>query len=188
MEPTRDATVRGTRLVRLFATLVVGGVMLGPAACGGSDSAKSSSSTSGGSSNGGTASDQAVKYAECMRENGVPGFPDPQNGRLVLRAGEGGVDPNSPKFQSAQRKCRSLAPSGLQAGGGGGQATQDSVLKFARCMRKNGVPNFPDPQVQGGGAVLGQAGDGVDTNSPSFKSAQSKCSSLLTGGGSDGTP
>ena len=44
-----------------------------------------------------------------MRANGVPNFPDPQflsGGRIAVKLAPGsGVDPNSPTFQAAARKC-----------------------------------------------------------------------------------
>jgi hypothetical protein len=128
-------------------------------------------------------SDRAVQYSECMRENGVPEFPDPENGRLTLRAGPGsGIDPNSAEFQAAQEACQDLAPQGGQAGGGQNEQLQAQVLEFAKCMRENGVPNFPDPQVSGGGVRM-QLPQGVDQNSPQFQSAQQACQDLLAGPG-----
>ncbi len=53
-------------------------------------------------------------------------------------------------------------------------------LAFARCMRANGVPNFPDP-APGSGLVFNTAG--VDRSSPASKAAQAKCQKLLPSGG-----
>jgi hypothetical protein len=120
-----------------------------------------------------------------MRENGVPDFPDPQNGRLMLRAGEGGVDPNSPEFQAAREACQDLAPQGGQAGGGGaapGGDMQAQALEYAKCMRENGLPEFPDPQFSGGGVRM-RLPEGVSENSPQFKSAQQACQAILSGQG-----
>jgi hypothetical protein len=50
-------------------------------------------------------------------------------------------------------------------------------------MRRNGVPNFPDPHVSGGRVTSQLAGSGIDPNSDAFKAAQAKCSGLLSGGG-----
>lgn len=54
-----------------------------------------------------------------------------------------------------------------------------SFLAFSRCMRDNGVTNFPDP-APGGGIHLSQ---GINPTSPSFKSAQATCQKQLPGGG-----
>ena len=46
--------------------------------------------------------DQAVRYTQCMREQGIP-VPDPEPGELL---GEGpGVDHNAPDFLAAERVC-----------------------------------------------------------------------------------
>jgi hypothetical protein len=151
------------------------------AGCGGDDSDGDDAGASDGSGAAAASSDRALKYSKCMRENGVPNFPDPQNGRFTLGGGpDGDIDPESPEFQAAQRACQSLAP---QGGTGGGQANpqlQEQVLEFAKCMRKNGVSDFPDPDVSGGGVTM-QAPQGTDPNSPQFRSAQQKCQSILQG-------
>lgn len=54
-----------------------------------------------------------------------------------------------------------------------------SFLAFSKCMRGNGVPNFPDP-ASGGGIQLAS---GINPSSPSFKTAQAACRHLLPGGG-----
>jgi hypothetical protein len=57
--------------------------------------------------------DAGVKMAECMRANGVAKFPDPEaDGSIMIRRrGEGadqGLDPESPAFQAAQKKCQHI--------------------------------------------------------------------------------
>jgi hypothetical protein len=49
-----------------------------------------------------------LAFAQCMRENGVPNFPDLTGGGGGMTAGAGGgpgFDPNSPAFQSALEIC-----------------------------------------------------------------------------------
>src|SRR5262245_18937717 len=121
---------------------------LAATACGNSEAA--SSGASGGSSSGGSQSGGSpegdsrearaaalVKYAQCMRENGVTQFPDPVDGRLQLKAERGGaLDPDSPAFQEAQKKCKSVEPPGLLDGKGVSGDQQDQMLKYVACMRK----------------------------------------------------
>jgi hypothetical protein len=168
------------KVIALLVAIAAAALAVG---CG-DDSAGSSDSgaASGGSSaSSGAGSDRAVLYAECMRKNGVPNFPDPENGRTVLRGGpDSGIDPNSPEFKAAQEACQDLAPQGGQAGGAPNPELQRQVLEFAQCMRENGVPNFPDPDVSGG-AVTMTPGRGVDPNSPQFQNAQQKCQDILAG-------
>ena len=53
------------------------------------------------------------------------------------------------------------------------------ALAYAKCMRANGVPNFPDPSPGGGFDINGNAGA---MSSPAFKAAQAKCGTLMGGG------
>jgi hypothetical protein len=53
--------------------------------------------------------------------------------------------------------------------------------KFAACMRKNGVPNFPDPNGQG--VITIGSGSGIDPRSPKFQAASQTCRKLLPNGG-----
>jgi hypothetical protein len=53
----------------------------------------------------------ALAHAQCMREHGVPNFPDPTfsadgGGVTISSGGRGGIDPRSPAFQQAQRACQ----------------------------------------------------------------------------------
>ena len=52
--------------------------------------------------------DKFQAYAECMRENGLPDFPDPQPGGEGGMFGSGNVDRTSPTFQKANDKCGDL--------------------------------------------------------------------------------
>jgi hypothetical protein len=47
-------------------------------------------------------------YAQCMRDNGLPYFPDPMDGALLLSRDE--FDRDSPAFQAAEAACESLLP------------------------------------------------------------------------------
>lgn len=85
----------------------------------------------------------ALEFATCMRAHGVPSFPDPTAGGGGFDL-DPGINPQSPAFTAARRACAQLAPGGA----GGAQATASqflAALKFARCMRVNGFPSFPDP-------------------------------------------
>jgi hypothetical protein len=55
---------------------------------------------------------QALRFAACMRAHGIANFQASagQGGQIAI--GAQGADPNSPQFQSAQRACRKLQPSG----------------------------------------------------------------------------
>lgn len=57
----------------------------------------------------------ALRFSQCMRSHGVPGFPDPKlsghSAQLTIHKGSG-VNPQSPQFQAAQKACQSLMPKG----------------------------------------------------------------------------
>jgi hypothetical protein len=148
------------------------------AGCGGSGDSKSSSSGSSGS-NANSTLEQAVKYAQCMRENGVTNFPDPdKDGRIRIPAG---VDNKSPQAKKAQQACKSQEPPGLHPDSAQTAQDQKEWLKWAQCMRKNGISNMPDPQD---GRLLVPR-DRINVNSPQFKKALNACRSVSVGGGSE---
>jgi hypothetical protein len=75
----------------------------------------------------------------------------------------------------------SATNSGSSAPGAAGSGT----LAFAKCMRSNGVPNFPDPGP-GDGATF-RVPVGSNPAAPAFRTAQAKCQKLLPGGGLPGS-
>jgi hypothetical protein len=89
---------------------------------------------------------KAVKFAKCMRRNGISNFPDPGPGKLTIDAIANGssLDTSSPAFNQAMTACKELEPVGF-TGGKRTSQQQDAALKFAQCIRANGVSDFPDP-------------------------------------------
>ncbi|WP_369217827.1 hypothetical protein [Streptomyces flavofungini] len=146
----------------------------------------SDGSPSASSSKSSAPADRALAYSECMRKNGVSKFPDPQpDGGGIRLSPDDGVDPNSQTFKDAAKKCQDLAPQGQGPGGGsGGGGTLDSakVASWAKCVRENGVPKFPDPEVNGSNMTIDIAGSGVDPGDPKFREAMQKCQSKYPGG------
>ena len=107
--------------------------------CGGNDS-------SGGDTTAAT-QEKAVRFAECMRENGVSQFPDPDaSGELTIDGVLNGssIDPSSPVWTQAVDACKGLQPPGF-TGHTRSAEEQDASLRFAQCIRENGVEDFPDP-------------------------------------------
>ena len=115
-------------------------------ACGSSAPAATGSRSSDG---GGSTADHetAVKFAECMRRNGVRQFPDPgASGRLTIDAVANGssLDTSSAAFEQALSACKDLEPPGF-TGDKRSPEQQAAALEFAQCIRENGVKDFPDP-------------------------------------------
>jgi hypothetical protein len=129
-----------------------------------------------------------------MRANGVPNFPDPSaGGGFVFQAGSG-VDPSSPAFTAARAKCQKLLPTIGLAPGSTTQPTAQwlaHMVKVAQCMRRRGIPDFPDPKTSvpsnpfPGGSPGGVISDiqgvilvfpsTIDMQSPLFTRAAAAC-------------
>jgi hypothetical protein len=91
---------------------------------------------------------KGVKFAECMRDNGVSEFPDPDaSGELTIDGVVNGssLDTSSAVWKQAIAACNDLQPPGFTGGGKRSVERQDAALEFAQCIRENGVPDFPDP-------------------------------------------
>jgi hypothetical protein len=152
------------------------------AGCGGSDGGSDGvASAGGGAVAGSTASAEPVgdderrlKFAECMRENGID-MPDPEpGGGGMVRLGDG-VDPQ--KARAAMEQCREHLPNG-------GESRQldpeqlENLRKMAQCMRDNGVEDFPDPPADG--VIQFGGGDrNIDPNDPTVRAALQKCQQYL---------
>jgi len=168
--------------------LAVSALFLGSlvAACGDDSPASDSTPpdttvTSASPSAAGGGFEQALAFAQCMRENGVPDYPDPQQqgGKVQFNGG----DMNSPQAQKATEACRDKMPQG-NAGGPNGGAGIDSakVAAWVKCMRDNGLPKFPDPDVSGNTITVPVGDTGIKPASPEFQKAQSACMPKYPGG------
>lgn len=119
------------------------------------------------------------RYAQCMRANGVPDFPDPEpNGEF---RGAGHEQQDDPTFRDASEACRDLAPGGEHERAAD-PATLEQMRAFSQCMRDNGVPDYPDPDPDG---QLRGAGH-EQQDDPTFRDAMEACRGELPGGGDHG--
>ena len=147
-------------------------------------SATSSSSTSSGASSTAVSSgtyQKSVAYAACMRQHGVPNFPDPlPNGGFEISTDvTGGTNGQvSPQYAAAVNACASLLPSGSPSAQQQ-KKTLSELLKVSACMRTHGFPSFPDPTVSNDGTYLHIVG--FDRNSPQFQSALATCTQSAAG-------
>jgi hypothetical protein len=84
--------------------------------------------------------DKAVKLSECIRAHGVPHFPDPDSkGEYAF-----GIDVSPAVWKKATDACKDLTPPGTFSGKRSPKQQSDA-LRFANCVRENGVKDFPDP-------------------------------------------
>jgi predicted small secreted protein len=120
-------------------------------ASAGAGSSGESTAATAGAAGSGTAHEKAVAFAECMRANGISAFPDPDaSGELTIDgiANGSSVDTSSAAFKQAINACKDLEPPAFT----GSKVTpqqRTARLEFAQCVRKNGVPDFPDPTPNG---------------------------------------
>jgi hypothetical protein len=178
-----------SRTLRPLAALaMVATVAVISAGCGGTRSSggTSTASNTGTGSSGGTNTAsphaKAVKFAECMRANGVSAFPDPDaSGELTIDAVANGssLDTSSAAFEQALSACKSLEPPGF-TGTEVSPEKQEVRLKFAQCMRDNGIKDFPDPTAHGPLIDTSRMpGSPGALSIPGFKAAQEKCSDVF---------
>jgi hypothetical protein len=135
------------RLLIAVALVVVLALVSG---CGSSAPADTGTGSGGGGSTVAGAQ-EGVKFAECMRRNGVSQFPDPgASGKLTIDAVANGssLDTGTPAFSQAISACRALEPAGFM-GSKRSSEQQQAALRFAQCIRANGVADFPDPTANG---------------------------------------
>jgi hypothetical protein len=119
--------------------------------------------------------ERMLKWQQCLKDNGIDMQVGSADGKNTIRISPG---PNSDpeKDKAAMEKCKQYAPNGGDMGKADPQM-EEAMRKFAKCMRENGVPNFPDPSANGG--IMFNKDSGVDPESDSFKAAQQKCESLM---------
>src|SRR5262245_21466527 len=179
-------TIMRTRMGIIAALLLTVGLV----GCGGNDgddgvasaNGSTGSPTSSASSGSGSERDKALRYAQCMRENGVPKFPDPDEGFVPEPgnakeiAGSFGVDRDElgvdwAKFDAAHEKCRRYLPNGGVPQQPDPEAVEQK-RQYAQCMRENGVPTFPDPSADGRFQIDPNE---IDRDSPTYKAADEKC-------------
>lgn len=154
------------------------GLVLLAAACGGSPSSTGS---------GSAASQVGINYADCMRSHGVPKYPDPSgtnelaNGLPKVSLQQLGV--SGAQYQAAQSACAHLLPNGGQLTQSQSQRDLNAMRRFARCMRSQGVPTWPDPTngPAGWGFDLVHS-RGFDPNSQQIENKMDVCQRALPPG------
>jgi hypothetical protein len=156
-------------------------VAFGAAGCGGGEepdatvAAAPENPASAGASPAPSNSGNPVAYAQCMRRNGVSNFPDPGSDGGIKFGSKENVDPNSSAFKTANEKCREYLPQGEKnVNPGQDPWSTDLKLQYAKCMRENGVPSFPDPNQEGMFPQL-ERGGAIDPDSAQFKKADTAC-------------
>jgi hypothetical protein len=163
------------RSLAVLAPIALAALLLG--ACGSSGPAATGSGSTGANNTSANVA-EAEKFSHCMRNNGISTFPDPNSsGQLTIDGIVNGssLNPDTPAFQQALSACKDLEPPGFM-GSQRTPAQQEAALKFAQCMRDNGITNFPDP-TPNGPIINVHGAHGI----PGFEAAQQKCSATYAG-------
>jgi predicted small lipoprotein YifL len=133
-------TLRPLVALALVALISAGCGSNGPSETGTASSTGTATSTGTGGKKHATGQDKAVKFAECIRAHGVPHFPDPNaKGEFVF-----GIDVSPAVWTKAVDACKDLQPPGSLSSKRSPKQ-QTASLRFAQCIRENGVKDFPDP-------------------------------------------
>jgi hypothetical protein len=167
--------LNSTSASKLALTCLSVGLLTTLTACGGGDSSASKVATLGTGGDGANqptdttavdTQDQWLKFAQCMRDNGVD-MKDPTfdaNGNLQSGFGpDSGIDMRAEATRTAMEACSDQMPARGPGGGGGPQfdvtKIQDAMNSFTSCLRDQGqdVDDIDFTAGPGGG---GQGGPG----------------------------
>jgi hypothetical protein len=124
-----------------------------------------------------------LKFAKCMRSNGVPNMPD--SGQITQGSG---INPSAPAFQRTLTVCKKSLPGGGPPAHASEQQ-KEQLVATSECMRAHGVNGFPDPVTaasppsspqdysiaEGIGNLWLLVPSTIDVNSPTFKQAAKAC-------------
>ena len=137
--------------------------------------------------------DQLVAFAQCMRDNGIEEFEDPDfaaDGSLDFRRGQGQISTVDPETMRAAFEACQEHLEGLAFGPGSIDRSEieDSLVEFAACMRdpeRGNLPDFPDPDLSnlgpGNGPGGGPFGGEFSFQDPAVQEALEACQEVFGG-------
>jgi hypothetical protein len=176
----KEKLMRHTRILAF-------GLLLTLAACGQpatGDGVASAGGTPAASAAGPAARDEdaPLKFSQCMREQGMTWFPDPQPGGGLQVKVPPGTD--KAKVDAAMAACKEFAPDGGPRDKADPQQLEQA-RQMSQCMRDNGVPDFPDPDADGNMRLDGDK-IGMGPGDPTFDRADQACAKFRPQGRIEG--
>jgi hypothetical protein len=114
----------------------------------------------------------------------VPDFPGPNSSGQIPKITSGQqVGVSDARLTAARNACQNLWPYQAPTQAQQRQQLTDD-LKFAQCMRSQGLPNFPDPTTTDGQVqfVISASRAGFDPHSPQILAKAHQCESVLPAG------
>jgi hypothetical protein len=168
-------TAKKQRAVLVLSTfaLVVAGALGGcakhdaPGVATAKPNAKSSSSTNGNNA----AAGGVAAFGKCMRDAGFSWWPDPDGSGRINASPPAGVVVDEQKLSKAQQTCSAKYMNRDQAPAMSAEEIAQ-IKKHSKCMRDNGLPNYPDPDGNGN-VDLGKAK--IEDNTPEWAKATAAC-------------
>jgi hypothetical protein len=110
--------------------------------------------------------ERARQYVACLRQQGVR-VADPEAGKQIE------LDEDSPQDKQAAQACRQYLPTTINGRGGDTSGQRE----YAACMRRNGLPAFPDPDPDHGLQLPKSL-----MNDPNYAAADRTCGELAKPG------
>jgi hypothetical protein len=114
--------------------------------------------------------DAPLKFSQCMRAHGISWFPDPVDGKMTVAIPKG---TDKKKMEDAQEACKQFMPNGGERPKPNPEELAQ-LRNLAKCMRANGIPNFPDPGADGG-ISIDSTKLGTGPGDPTFDKAEKAC-------------
>lgn len=125
-----------------------------------------------------------LDFARCMRKNGID-MPDPKfdGGRVTMAIGGPGQKIDPSKMDAAQKACAKYqeAIKGPELSEEDSAEFKEQALENARCMRANGVEDFPDPTFDENGGASLRITKELNPESATFQKAQKACEKTMPG-------
>jgi hypothetical protein len=122
---------------------------------------------------------EMLAFSRCMRHHRVPRYPEPSGSGKIPTATAQQLGVSASQSQSAQSVCDHLFPYGSNGPTPAQvQMYRNSLLKYVRCMRIEGITNFPDPDSRGHLDI--GPGSPVHVNTPQFQAAFHACQHNLS--------
>jgi hypothetical protein len=99
----------------------------------------------------------------------------------LLVAGCAGNEPTGPGVAELGTPAASAPPSGKNVP----KDPKARAVAYSKCMRTNGVKNFPDPDSNGEIRLHAEPGNGMSADDPRFQAADKACKYLMPGPGQE---
>jgi hypothetical protein len=116
-----------------------------------------------------------LKFSQCMRDQGLSWYPDPQSdGGLVVHNPEG-VDQST--VEKAEKACKKYYP-GADRQGPIPAEDLAKIRQVSQCMRDHGFAKYPDPDANGSITIDSKV-LGVEADDPAFQKARQECQKYM---------